>query len=54
MKKGVILLLEVGVGVYLGYLDKEYKDVGVIVIDDVNDVLLIVDMLVVVNKFIDV
>lgn len=54
MKKGVILLFEVGVGLYLGYLDKEYEEVGVIVIDDVNVVLLIVDMFVVVNKFFDV
>ncbi len=39
-----------GAGVHSGYSDKEYKDVGVTVIDDVNDALSTADMLVAVNK----
>ncbi len=50
VKKGATLLLEAGAGVYSGYSDKEYKDVGVTVIDDVNDALSTADMLVAVNK----
>jgi NAD(P) transhydrogenase subunit alpha len=36
--------------VHSGYSDKEYEDVGVAVIDDVNDALSTADMLVAVNK----
>merc|ERR1712137_801893 len=50
VKKGATLLLEAGAGVHSGYSDKEYKDVGVTVIDDVNDALSTADMLVAVNK----
>ena len=50
VKKGATLLLEAGAGVHSGYSDKEYEDVGVTVIDDVNDALSTVDMLVAVNK----
>ena len=50
VKKGATLLLEAGAGVHSGYSDKEYEDVGVTVIDDVNDALSTADMLVAVNK----
>ena len=50
VKKGATLLLEAGAGVHSGYSDKEYEDVGVAVIDDVNDALSTADMLVAVNK----
>ena len=50
VKKGATLLLEAGAGAYSGYSDKEYEDVGVTVIDDVNDALSTADMLVAVNK----
>ena len=50
VKKGATLLLEAGAGVHSGYSDKEYKAVGVTVIDDVNDALSTADMLVAVNK----
>ena len=50
VKKGATLLLEAGAGVHSGYSDKEYKDVSVTVIDDVNDALSTADMLVAVNK----
>merc|ERR1712157_503043 len=50
VKKGATLLLEAGAGVHSGYSDKEYKEVGVTVIDDVNDALSTADMLVAVNK----
>jgi len=50
VKKGATLLLEAGAGVHSGYSDKEYEDVGVAVIDDVNDAVSTADMLVAVNK----
>ena len=39
VKKGATLLLEKGAGLSSGYSDKEYEDVGVTVIDDVNEAL---------------
>lgn len=50
VKKGATLLLEAGAGLHSGYLDKEYEEVGVTIIDDVNVALSTVDMLVAVNK----
>lgn len=50
VKKGATLLLEAGAGLHSGYSDKEYEDVGVTVIDDVNGALSTADMLVAVNK----
>ena len=50
VKKGANLLLEAGAGLHSGYSDKEYEDVGVTVIDDVNEALSTADMVVTVNK----
>ena len=50
VKKGATLLLEAGAGLHSGYSDKEYEEVGVTIIDDVNVALSTVDMLVAVNK----
>ncbi|MDF3127562.1 NAD(P) transhydrogenase subunit alpha [Rheinheimera sp. 1928-s] len=50
VKKGATLLLEQGAGESSGYSDKEYAEVGVTIIDDVNSALSSVDMLVAVNK----
>ena len=50
VKKGATLLLETGAGKGAGYSDKEYQDVGVTILDDVNDALSTADMLVAVNK----
>ena len=50
VKKGANLLLEAGAGLHSGYSDKEYEDVGVTVIDDVNEALSTADMVVSVNK----
>lgn len=49
VKKGISLVLESGAGLFSGYSDKEYKDVGVSIIDNVNEALSSVDMLVAVN-----
>lgn len=46
--------IEVGSGELFYYFDNEYEDVGVIIINDVNDVLLFVDMFVSVNKLSEV
>ena len=54
VKKGATLLLEKGAGLSSGYSDKEYEDVGVTVIDDVNEALSAADMVVAVNKPTDV
>ena len=50
VKKGATLLLETGAGKGAGYSDKEYQDVGVTILDDVNEALSTADMLVAVNK----
>lgn len=50
VKKGANLLLEAGAGLHSGYSDKEYEDVGVTIIDDVNEALSTADMVVTVNK----
>ena len=50
VKKGAQLHIESGAGLLSGYADKEYVDVGGIVIDDVNSALSTADMLVSVNK----
>ena len=50
IKKGATLLLEAGAGQSSGYSDKQYEEVGVIVIDDVNEPLSSADMVVAVNK----
>jgi len=50
IKKGVTLQLETGAGVHSGYADKEYEDVGVVVINNVNDALPTADMVIAVNK----
>ena len=50
IKKGATLLLEAGAGQSSGYSDKQYEEVGVAVIDDVNDSLSSADMVVAVNK----
>ena len=54
VKKGATLLLEKGAGLSSGYSDKEYEDVGVTVIDGVNEALSAADMVVAVNKPTDV
>lgn len=54
VKKGATLLLEKGAGLSSGYSDKEYEDVGVTVIDDVNEALSSADMVVAVNKPTDI
>lgn len=50
VKKGATLLLEQGAGESSGYSDKEYEEVGVTIIDDLNGALPSADMLVAVNK----
>jgi NAD(P) transhydrogenase subunit alpha len=50
VKKGAELHIESGAGLLSGYADKEYVDVGGIIIDDVNSALSTADMLVSVNK----
>jgi NAD(P) transhydrogenase subunit alpha len=50
IKKGATLLLEAGAGQSSGYSDKQYEEVGVAVIDDVNESLSSADMVVAVNK----
>lgn len=50
VKKGAALLLEQGAGESSGYSDKEYEEVGVTIIDDLNAALPSADMLVAVNK----
>ena len=50
IKKGATLLLEAGAGQSSGYSDKQYEEVGVTVIDDVNETLSSADMVVAVNK----